>query len=457
MQRYWHVAQTYLWRPRFWIFAAAYVLLVGGLRWHRQDLPTADLARGQMILSALLASIVGCFLGLHVRRQFGTAAARLVPDFAAPHLVVAALASFVLWIGIPATGMLVGQWPTGSIALHAVGGILAGLVACWPGALFLLAALPAWLIWASQYEPHGATRLVRLADGQMPIISGMLIGLAAVLQIVAANFLLRLPRRGITTSDELTFEASLTSNATSAPGQWILEVRDSAARSLSHSKLLPSIQRWRVPAAVSWFSLLVPVAVVVVLSAFGGLIDNVSDWATLVTLTTSAVLLILPLGRWHSRLAALAFELLRPVTRPVFFLQILLAFAGDMLLWVTTATLISVGVFSIVPPFSDVETSRVQFLVGYLAILWSMAALVYGVAVLTIRWRFWIPTVAAVGLAWFLGVSLLLAYSADEIFHTTGWQIDGLGFSTLFAALSAPCGLLLARTAFHRLVAADVV
>jgi hypothetical protein len=449
MNSYWHVAQTYLWRPRFWFWTgfAAFVCL---LWWFNGD-PTDGARRAQSILSALFASVGGCFVALHARRQFGTAAARLLPDFAPPHLAIAAVVSLALWVGVPLIGMWAAEWPRGSLAIHAVAGILIGLTACWPRALLLLAALPVLLIWATRENPGGPTLLVALSDGDRPLLANVLITLSALLNLAAAVVLLRLPRQGITTNDELGLEPNPVPNSDNRLGELVLRLRDRAAARLGDARLLRSVQRWRVPVAVSWFSLLVPVVVVVLLTLLGGLFDDLSDWATMTALITSSVLLISPLGPWHTRRAALGLEFMRPVTRQAFFRQVLLALAGDFCLWTLLSTTIGVVVFAIVPPFRNVE-ARGPFVLGYVLVIWSMACLVYGVATVTIRWRFWIPVVAAAGVVWCFGLFFALAIIGNEFRHGP----VRANMPAAFAVLSFAAGLLLARVGYRRLVAADV-
>ncbi len=110
MSKYGRVAQTYLYRPRFWTFAAVYLLMVywwfSGI-----DKPL------WMFASANLGALAGAFLALHLRRQFGTAAARVVPGFAVPHLLVGFVAGLLVWLVFPAVCVAIGQWPPRALAL----------------------------------------------------------------------------------------------------------------------------------------------------------------------------------------------------------------------------------------------------------------------------------------------------------------------------------------------------
>ena len=146
--RYWYVAETYWRRPRFWFFGACYVATFAW--WLRLADP-----KTQVLISFNLAWIAGCFIALHIRRQFGSAAARLVPGFALPHLVIGAAVIGLIWLAIPGVEVALGRWPRASIALHAVAATLTAAVVCWPRVLVLLAASPVILA-AMLHYAHSA-------------------------------------------------------------------------------------------------------------------------------------------------------------------------------------------------------------------------------------------------------------------------------------------------------------
>ncbi|REK05491.1 MAG: hypothetical protein DWQ37_23535 [Planctomycetota bacterium] len=454
MNRYWHVLQTYLWRPRFWWMAGFAVMVLAGW-WYAAD-PRPDALRAHALLSANFSCVAGCFVALHVRRQFGTAAARLSPGYAAPHLIVAAAISLTLWVAIPGVMMRFGGWPPGSMALHALAGILIGAVACWPRALVLLAALPVLFTGRAAGHPHGMPLLVVLVDNVRPAVGTALIATAVASNLVAIVVLLLLPRRGITTNDEIALEPSAESLSDRSLGQWLLRWRDAAAQGLENQRWLASVQRWRVPVATTWLGLVVPLAVVWALTLLGAWFDSASDWATGSALITSAVLLIVPLGPWHVRRRALFVECMRPVIRTSFFRQILLALAADVALWALAGTIISVTVFSFVPPFSDV-LARWQFVAAYAAILWSMAWVIFSLAAATIRMRFWMLIVAAAGLAWFIGAMASAIVGSQFIRHEFGLRTSGFEPTILFALASLVVGAVLTGLAYRRLVTTDLV
>jgi hypothetical protein len=193
---------------------------------------------------------------------------------------------------------------------------------------------------------------------------------------------------------------------------------------------------------------------VLVAAAIGWWFEAVSAWVMLATIISSSLLLVTPYGPWHLRRRALAVEFMRPVRRAMFFRQIALALAWDVLAWLVAASLTSLLVFGAFARFWGIDDSGVRFVIGYYAVLWSMACFLYGLALTTMRWRIWLLMIAVGGMVWIMGMWLLGVYGATKM----GWKPPNSLLPVLeFALLSAVVGLLLAWRTYRRWLHADVV
>jgi hypothetical protein len=219
MNSYWQVALTYGYRRRFWIFAVCYLAM--GSWWIAVD------PRLQVLASVNLACIVGCFIALQVRRQFAASPAHLMPGFAMPHLVVAALAGLFVWFFVPAVQIARGNWPSSALAFHAVAGLLLPIVACWPRAIILMAALPVAFIYAANVVNVQESVAARLMAGQEPWLGTALVAAAVLAHPWAALVLLRLPD-GSASADELAIEPQVSGQPLSRWHRWNLARRDVA-------------------------------------------------------------------------------------------------------------------------------------------------------------------------------------------------------------------------------------
>lgn len=440
MNSTWQVARTYLWRPRFWVLGAIYLLFVY-LALATDETPV----RGSIAVSVVMACLFVCFVALHLRRQFGDETVRLTPRYPLPHLAVGLLAGGLFWAIVPGVLVLAGRWPPGALAIHALPGILAGLVAVLPQAIMLLVTLPFLVTWINYLGPYPGKFLPRLIDGREPAAAAALVVAALAANALAALVLLRLPGRGVSTNDEIALDAPVPSEHTFPWSRWTLAMRDAAADRLSHACVFPSVARWRVPVAISRLQLAWPLALLLAMCAVGWFFGAVGEFAVTSTIVSSGLLLVVPYGPWHLRRRSFALELMRPVSRAAFFRQIALALAWDVCVWVAVASLLSVAVFLTLARFAPGDV-RLHFFIAYYSVLWSMALFLYGLAVATMRLRLWLLVVAIGGMAWLIGVWLLVITIALEFRHQPSTP------ATVYACslVSAVTGLSLAWITFRR-------
>jgi hypothetical protein len=454
MNSYFQVARSY-WRLRFQIFAGLYAFAIW-CWWYWGEWGNPARSIGQVVASTFLAAIVGCFIALHVRRQFGNVLAGVLPGYAAPHLAIGLFASAILWFIAPGVLIWIGHWPKGALAAHAIAGILIGAVAIWPKSLMLLLTLPALLIWSSRWQGRGKTLLERFIDGELVDPSVALIVLAVAAHAVAVFVLLRIPRWGVSTSDELVLEPTMGVQTANPLGNWLLAARDRASDRLAETRFLRSIQRWRVPVAISWTQLAAPVLAVIAICAVGWLYDSLSGSAYAAILLVPSVLVIFPYGPWHVRRGALAVEAVRPVARHDFFRQIALAIALDVCVWMLLASIISVCVSPLARDLVAPEGRHWRFIAGQLAVLWSIALFVYGVALSTIRFRFWLPMIVVITFAWLIGIWWLFVWVIEHWRPVNMNRIDSLYVALVFAMFSAYAGACLAFLAYRRWLRMDL-
>jgi len=462
--RYWQVLRTYLERPRFWVLSVTYLLIICFWFWYYDwNLPAQR--QGQAIISVIYGNLIACFLGLHVRRQFSHAGAQAIPGYAAPHLVVAALLCSILWLVIPLIAILVGRWPPGALVIHALVAILAGVVACWPRAILLVMALPVYIAWDNRPLPTKHTPLLeQLYQGERPNLAVTLIALAVVSQVVAAIMLLRLPRKGITTNDEFTIETPTTAVGVNPVNDWLLDMREAAAQRLTQAYWLPQVQRWRAPVAIVPALLCLPAAIVAAAALIGFLAGGsaaAGAWAGLTLAITCAVVLLVPLAPWQSRRRAMSQEILRPVTRERYYRQYFAAMALDVVVWTSMASLLLLAMFIstwyFFPPANRLWGVLVAMAFFY-SLLWSVATFVFGVGVATLRWRFWLPIVAAITLAWTLGAWATIFWTGEYLLRSMKNLDPYMPYLFAgFCTLTATVGLGLTVITYRRWVRGDVV
>jgi hypothetical protein len=456
MNKYWQVVRTYLWRPRFWVLAFAYVLCTFVALSDASPDGRHQLARPQAVMSAVFACLTGSFLALHVRRQFGNAAALVMPGFAAPHLTVAAIASAWLWLILPGTLVLSGHWPRAALAIHAFAGILMALVAIHARAIVLILAVPVILAWSSRFVEGQKRFSTSFMLGEWPVLELTILLAAVAAHVCAFVWLRRLPRQGIAANDEFVIDASASNADLNPLNNWLLGTRDAAAERLMDARRFQAIQRWRVPVAISPVHLAVPVIIVAAFGLIGRFFGSTADWLTLAAVTTSAVLLLIPLGPWHFRRKTMHYELLRPVTRERYFRQIMAAMAVDVVVWTSLSSCIVYFVYWANMLSFQRPDERSNFMLGFLVCIWAIAVFVYGLGVATMRLPFWLPIVAGVTLIWSLGLLLTCVWIAESFWHGIQRHAHAMQPIVWFAVVSVAVGLLLARGTYRHWVSHDV-
>ncbi len=454
MNSYWCVAQTYIYRPRFWTFAAVYLLMV---YWWFSGIDEPL----RMFASANLAALAGAFLALHLRRQFGTAAARVVPGFAVTHLLVGFVAGLLLWLVFPAVFVAIGQWPPRALALHAIPGLMIALVACGPRTIILLAALPVVLAELMQWSTVRDNWLGRLLALHEAGTTAGALAIALAAQVVAAWALLRLDDQ-CASVDDLAIDETVTRQPNRFQ-RWRLQWRDATIR---HSLAAPggllwSVRRWRVGVAVSWQQFTLPA--VVVLGVLGvALMLGGTPWGTregwlgfaMATMfATTSVLVVAPYASWHGRRHWLGRELLRPVTRRKYLRQLAAALAIDVMLWTVLASVLSAAVLYAIFKAGGLHERPEPLIEAHLGVLWSLALALYGIALVTFGIRFWIPTIVMLAGLWAIGFwSAVIRreyqnkFAVGPTWHDLYW----------FVGASAVLALLLIAAAYRRWLSADL-
>ena len=448
INRYFQIARTYYRRPRFWIFGGLYLLTL--LWWHEnldQPLPRA-------IGSTALAMALGCFVALHLRRQFSTAAARLWPDFVARHLAVGLAASLVVWVVLPLTAAWRGGLsPEGMVALHSIAGMFLALVICWRQAIFFLVSLPLLAM-------VSATRLVlrdrivewldQLVRGEAPRSAAAMIAVAALLQVVAAWVLMRLGDRIAPLSDDLMAEVPGTEGMAGYFGEFLLNFRDRAIRHrlADAGHFGWNVNRWRLPVALSVWHFVLTVAVVAAVDGLGAYMANDRSFGGLATLVAVPLMIVAPFSQWHQRRIALESEFMRPIERRQFYRQMAAAFALDVAAWTIAAVALvamtAVAVSKLRPAMELVAVSSV--------VIGALAVWLYGVGVALYRFRYWIPLLMALSVAWCFFVVPIIGTLSTPKAHLPAMVGPGV-----FSAVTVAFGLLAARLAYGYWTDSDVV
>lgn len=429
------VFKTYALRPRFWLLVPPYLIT-------------------PPFVSACVAALLACFLALHMRRQFGTAAAKLVPGFAGPHLIVAGLVSLTVWAGVPTLQ----AWRFGLriesvVAIHAIAGLLLALVVIWPRAIVLIVLAPVSVAWiVSNVDRRPAEWLERFASVGDPWVSVPLIALTLVAHGVAGWFLLRLTDQSAVL-DDLASDAPRFEGAAGRVEAWLLDRRDAVVtRQLSQVGTgLWAILRWRIPVALSWTQLaLYPLTVAAILLPT---LRSTSDpgIVILVLVATNSVFAFAPFANWRGRRHWMAAEVTRPVTRDQYFCETAVALAWDIVLWFSMMGIAAgfvVGFLS--PPVDD----RTVLAVGaYLAVLLGLAVFLFGLGLLTMRWSYWFAILVLSTIVWsFVSVwSLAVLLAAVKLLMPLPLLLP-----ILWAVVSALVGLKLIQVARRKWSEADL-
>jgi hypothetical protein len=397
----WYVSLTYVMRWRFWFFGVWY--LVVAWPWEQR----VDLAA--TLIRCMLGGILACFVALHLRRQFATPAAKIVPGFAGPHLAIGAVVSAAIWIAVPSIAAWVRGLPAwGPIGAHAPIGLLLALVVCWRPAMLLLALVPLALmatatpIWFDQQAlPNQFIR------GEFPEWSWAAIVLAVTANVLAAGRLMRMSEADSSASDDFSVEPVEEGRITGRWDEWLLKARDTAIRRRLADAGFGwwSVQRWRVPGAISWVHLALAVLGGTLLVAFACWASDSRQAATAVAGLVTVALVFAPVHSWHQRRGVTPLEFMRPVTRRQYFGQSAAAFGLDMCVWTVVAAVFAVGSACAI----HWQTHELLGILLTLLVIVTHASLVfYAVGLATYRLRFWLPLMAGLCFAW-LFVMLLFA------------------------------------------------
>ncbi len=447
MNKYAWVAMTYARRRRFWILAACYLLMV--YWWVAGVTPPF-----QVVASANLGVIVTSLIALQLRRQFGTPSAHLVPGFAGPHLAVGAAIGGCVWLLLPSVQALLGNWPWGGLAFHAVAGLIGAAVACWPKSIALLAALPVACAWSFGTIGTNNTLAHRLIEGQVPELAFGLVLASVVAQAIAAWVLLRQSDRSVSHGDDLVLEPSIANQTGNPFSRAILASRDAVAERFLTMRPRPlwAILRWRVPVAVSWVQLALPVAFVLAMVAVT-ILTREAGWTLFGMVATTCVLFVAPFSSWHPRRRSMPTEFMWPVARGQFLRQQGLALALDLAMWVALATVIDLAVVLFINYWERSSSVDLLILRIEVILLWSMAVFIYGVAAATIRFQYWVLLITALGSGWLFGYwfALALYYSRN--------RMDGhpnMSHFYVFVAITVALGALMTWFSYRRLLVSDV-
>jgi hypothetical protein len=387
------VARTYVHRVRFWITGGVYLFIA--LTPNKPD-------AANVVLSAIIATILASFVALHLRRQFGGPAAKIVPHFAIPHLAVGAAISLGIWVIVPsiqAWRMGLPAW--GPIGTHAVAGLLLAAVVCWRHALLLLVSLPL-LLFATRSSLHffnPQSAYYRFPAGELPGQSMAMVLVALIAQAIAAVFLLRMSDRQLTVSDDFAVEMPPADSASGRWNEWWYGLRDTAAGYYlaDVGRGWWRLNRWRVPVAASWVQMAIVALVGLALSGLTWFASGRVEGALIGAEIVAFGMLFIPLNAWHMRRGAMALEFTRPVTRGRFFVEIALALAVDLAAWTVLASALSCLVVYLVLRHEPEPWSVVGIQLGF---LWVLAILAYGLGLATFRLRYWLPLMVLASLAW---------------------------------------------------------
>ncbi len=384
-----------------------------------------------------------------MRRQFGTPQARLTPRFAAPHLLVGVLLPTIVWLVLPLTAAWAKGYPLVARGQHAdVGGddLRVGDVVAEDDRAHCRRA---------GVDPGSGGRLPRRQDqsfaqrftaGETPVVYAALLLAAAASYPVAAWRLLRLSDLSVADSDDFAFEPS-TGNygrgmATERLSQWRdmqIEWRLGRVRGAG-----TSVARRRVPSAVSWGELgLFAAATLVLMPVVWWLFDSPEACWTVLMVGTG-LMLFAPLSLWRFRCNVLATEALRPAPRSAFARQLVLAMGLDCVTWCAAASVVLLAGYSMLLAEPGFTMTGV---VAHLTVLWGMAALVYGIGILTLRFRYWLPLFVLLYLG---AIAVGMSFTAAcEVTYVYSNRLAPMRLFVMYSSFSLAVGLIGLLLAWH--------
>jgi hypothetical protein len=449
MNKYLHVAHSYLRRPRFWIFGICYLAIVGLLG--------LDPPEARICFSVLFACIVTGLGALHLRRQFATPQAHLMPDFFLPHFLVAVAASVLVWVVVPWwEAAQIHISPLAVVSIHAMAPLVMAAVVLFPKAIVLTPLAPILVVWMIRTRKDSPFAPSFLAGDEL-LVSWGLIGLAVVGYALAAWRLSRLSDVTVATSDDFSLEVPRGDLQSNRWMERLLGLRDAAIdrrlmRAAGRGALLATR---RIPGTVSLAELaLFSVAILALMPlAWFAIVDAAGAW--LVMTVGTGLMLFAPFSTWRFRCNALAMEFMRPAARDVFLRQILAAMALDFCLWTGVATaVVTVGYLFLLgqPGFSLLG------LTAHAVAMCSLSVLLFGIGLATLRFRAWMPL--------FIGLLLASVVTAGyAVVLVAEWNNRWKGNPNItgpaavvgtFAAVCVAIGLVLTWIAYHRWLKMDL-
>jgi hypothetical protein len=466
MNSFWHVVRTYVRRLRFWIFGGFYLFVA----WRISSLPLqvkymheAVATTQAVATSVVFAMVFTALLGLHLRKQFGTPQAHVMPGFFAPHFAVAVLITAVVWIVIPwIVAVEVSLPPLVVISLHAPAIVLLALVVWWPRTAVLLVAAPVAMLALARpttvQSDFSRSFLYRFLAGELQPVYFGLLALGGLAYVAMAWRLARLSDTAVATSDDFSIEPARSSYL---PNPWLGRLqswRDAAVeRCLATTAGQEySVRARRIPGVVSWWEFVGLTAVLLVIMGmtwywFG---EAEAGWVVLVVGT--AVMLFGPLSSWRFRLNALGTEFMWPASRRSFLRQLTLAMALDFCLWTAAASMVVACGYLML--LGQPRYPFWQSLVGHAFALWGTAAILYGISLATLRFRYWIPLfIVAIPVLMYVGLCLGLLFESLFLAGRSARAVDRLAYMPVFYAVGcALIGLTLVGLTYRRWLEADL-
>lgn len=467
MSSYLHVLNTYVGRWRFWIFGGFYVLMALIIAEQDRQRRTTSLDElGWIVFSTILASLLMAFLALHVRRQFGSAQAHVMPGFFGPHFAVFVATSSLVWIVVPwLMGARLGMPTLPFVSGHACAAILLCLFVIWPRAIvLLLGAFFGPVLLFGDVGLFSRASQTRFAEGFVTGDFGglyfTLIAVAVVAYVVAAWRLRRLSDLSAATSDDFSLEIR-NEAYTNRAGLGILQRWRDQATEFRLGAIEPAqdsiLLRW-IPSATSIPEIAILGVLIVALGLAVWHFTGESGAAVLVFTVGTTAMVFGPLSTWRFRLNALATEVMRPATRRQAFRCIAMAMALDFLIWGLAASLvIACSYLFLIGERGFFYRSAILI---HLMALWGAIVLIFGVTLATLRYRYWVPLflglVPGIMAACLLGAVMLATYTYPVSRHPR----DDVQYGTLaalnFALSCSAVGLVLSRYSYRKLLEADL-
>ena len=445
-----HVAMTYLGNRKLWVlgaFSGWMLLMCVGMRAGTNAPPV-----GVWPINACLSCgmvLAGMGVWGHAKTQFADPRARLTPDFAGPHLVMAWIASavmiliwgagiwFVLQIGF-----------TGSLAVACLLFAAAGWLVygeSWVAALLLVASIfgaaseSGQQVFAALFAPSAWLTSTGIVAASLAGLGVLGARIAAITEENPAY------RRQVMRSEQLAWHHPSTAQPPQRMGRFSGNFVDSRMRNYLARRpgWLRRVERWRMPLTPMplWIPMLLMIGVSVMFQRKGGQFEFA--WMQ------CGIAAIVPLSVWRKRRAMLAQELLRPIDRKTFLRELGAALALDMIDIMGMATVFILVVYAVLKPRQLSEPQP-----------WLMMATVWSAATITFGCGAWLLRVRS-EVTFFVGTILaLMATNMVLIFPIGLTEIkDMQQYGHLVRLVPPAClavGLVISGLAYRRWLTADM-